>query len=779
MNIKIEKKEEKIEKEKWIGKKVTQVLSKEKVTGKIKYPSDQYVENLIWGKVLRSKYPHALIKKIDISKALELKGVITVLTYKDIPGLNGFGIAVQDQPVLCHDKVRYLGDAIALVACDSKDLLDKALELIEVEYELLPVVDDPLKAKENIPTKVHENGNIHLHTVINKGDIEKGFREADLIIENEYRTGRQEHAYLETESGFAFYDEEEDMITVFCGGQYPFRDQIQIARVLAVDPRKVRVINEPMGGGFGGKDEITTQIHLALLAYHTKRPVKMEINRDESIIFSWKRHPMILKYKTGVRKDGTLVANEVYIYADTGAYASLGGPIVNLSVEHSCGPYRIPNTHIEGFCIYTNNGVSGAFRGFGVNQVTFAMESQIDEIADKLNMDPVELRRKNILEKGDETGIGSKIETSVGLKKILDEIEKHPLYKNREKIKIDSSDYKKFGVGIALSYQGTGLGVGLPDYGSAWIEMRRDGGFNVYSGSVELGQGAKTTLKLIALESLKLSDEDKVFIITGDTYLTPDCGTTTASGATYRSGRAINIASQKMIEILKKEVSEIYKIPFDEIKVDDGVFKNLNDEKIISYEDLAEILYDKRRLPRTEGHFNFPTSKTKIPGVFGLPHYIFSFSGSIALVQVNTLTGKTDLIKAVNLIDGGRVVNKIGFEGQSEGGIVMGMGYALMEDVLIKNGEFLVKNYSTYLIPTSMDSPYEIETIPIESFEELGPYGSKGIGETTMVPIAPAITNAIFNATGKRVKQIPATPERVFFSLYPQNINMVSDTKMT
>jgi len=778
MSIKIEE-EEKIEKEKWIGKKVTQVLSKEKVTGKIKYPSDQYVENLIWGKVLRSKYPHALIKKIDISRALELKGVIRVLTYKDIPGLNGFGIAIQDQPVLCHDKVRYLGDAVALVACESKDLLDKAIELIEVEYELLPIVDDPLKAKENLPTKVHDNGNIHLHTVINKGDIEKGFKEADLIIENEYRTGRQEHAYLETESGFAFYDEEEDMITVFCGGQYPFRDQIQIARVLAVDPRKVRVINEPMGGGFGGKDEITTQIHLALLAYHTKRPVKMEINRDESIIFSWKRHPMILKYKTGVKKDGTLTANEVYIYADTGAYASLGGPIVNLSVEHSCGPYKIPNTHIEGFCIYTNNGVSGAFRGFGVNQVTFAMESQIDEIADKLKMDPVKLRRKNILQKGDETGIGSKIETSVGLKKILDEIEKHPLYKDRERIKINNSDYKRFGVGIALSYQGTGLGVGLPDYGSAWIEMRRDGGFNIYSGSVELGQGAKTTLKLIALESLKLSDEDKVFIITGDTYLTPDCGTTTASGATHRSGIAINIASQKMIKILKKEVSEIYKIPLDEIKIEEGVFKNLNDEKIISYEDLAEILYDKRRLPRTEGHFNFPTSKTKIPGVFGLPHYIFSFSGSIALVQINTLTGKTDLIKAVNLIDGGRVVNKIGFEGQSEGGIVMGMGYALMEDVLIKNGEFLVKNYSTYLIPTSMDSPYEIETIPIESFEELGPYGSKGIGETTMVPIAPAITNAIFNATGKRVKQIPATPERVFFSLYSKNINMVSDTKMT
>ena len=707
-----------------------------------------------------------MIKKIDISKALKLNGVVAVLTYNDIPGLNGFGIAIQDQPVLCYDKVRYIGDAVALVACETKELLDKAIDLIEVEYEPLPVVEDPLKALEKDSPKVHENGNIHLHTKIDKGDIEKGFKEADLIIENEYRTGRQEHAYLETESGFAFYDEDEDLLTIFCGGQYPFRDQIQIARVLAIDPRKIRIIDEPMGGGFGGKDEITTQIHLALLAYHTKRPVKMEIERDESIVFSWKKHPMILRYKTGVKKDGTLTSNEIYIYADTGAYASLGGPIVNLAVEHSCGPYRVPNTHIEGFCIYTNNGVSGAFRGFGVNQVTFAMESQMDEIAEKLNMDPVFLRRKNILKKGDETGIGSKIETSIGLKKILDEIEKHPLYKNREKIKIDSSEYKKYGVGIAISYQGTGLGVGLPDYGACWIEMRRDGGFNVYSGSVEIGQQMKTTLKLIALEALKISDEDKVFIITGDTSITPDCGTTTASGATYRSRRAIEIASKKMIDILKKEVNEIFNIPTDEIKIEDGIFKNLNDEKITTYEDLAEILYDKRRLPKTEGHFNFPTSKTKIPGAFGLPHYIFSFSGAIALVEVNILTGKTNLIKAVNLIDGGRVINKIGFEGQSEGGIVMGMGYALMEDVIIKNGEFLVKNFSTYLIPTSMDSPYQIETIPIESFEELGPYGSKGIGETTMVPIAPAITNAIFNATGKRIKQTPATPERVFFALH-------------
>lgn len=763
MNIKT--KEIIIEEEKWIGKKIKQVLSEEKIKGELKYPSDVYFENMIWGKVLRSKYPHALIKKIDTTKAERLGGVVKVLTYKDIPGLNGFGIVVQDQPVLCFNKVRYLGDAIALVAAETKEIAEKALELIEVEYEPLPVVDDPLKAIEEGSPKVHESGNIHLHTVIKKGDVKKGFEEADLIIENEYRTGRQEHAYLEPENGVAFYDEEEDIITVICGGQYPFRDQIQIARVLAFDPRKIRVINEPMGGGFGGKDEITTQIHLALLAYHTKRPVKMEISREESIVFSWKRHPMILRYKTGVKKDGTLVANEVYIYADTGAYASLGGPVVNLAVEHSCGPYRVPNTYIEGFCIYTNNGVSSAFRGFGVNQVTFAMESQMDEIAEKLKIDPVELRRKNILKRGDLTGIGSIIETSIGLNKILDEIEKHPIYKEREKIKLNSKKYKKFGVGIAISYQGTGLGVGLPDYGAAIIEMRRDGGFNIYTGSVEIGQGTKTTLKIIALESLKVSDENKVLIISGDSFISPDSGTTTASGATYRSGRAIKIASEKLLKILKREVSEIFNISENSIFIKDETFFDKDGRELINYEKLGEILYDKRRLPRTEGHFNFPTSKTKIEGAFGLPHYIFSFSGSIALVEVNTLTGKVNLIKGVNLIDGGRVINKIGFEGQSEGGVVMGMGYALMEDVIIKSGEFLTKNYSTYLIPTSLDAPYDIETIPIESIEELGPYGSKGIGETTMVPIAPAITNAIFDAAKVRIRQIPATPERVFFKL--------------
>ncbi len=764
MKIKVEKPVEK--KEKWIGKKVPQILSSKKAKGKLKYPSDIYLENMLWGVVVRSKYPHAVIKRIDTTKAENFPGVVKVLTWRDIPGENGFGIVVHDQPALCKDKVRYVGDAVALIAAETREIAEKARELVEVEYEPLPVVKDPILAMSEDSPKVHENGNIHLHTVINKGDIDKGFSEADLIIENEYRTGRQEHAYLETESGVAYYDEDTDLLTVWCGGQYAFRDQIQIARVLALDPRKVRVIANPLGGGFGGKDEITTQIHLALLTYYTKRPVKMVISREESMIFSWKRHPMILRYKTGVKKDGTLVANEVYIYADTGAYASLGGPVVNLAVEHSCGPYRIPNTHIEGFCIYTNNGVAGAFRGFGVNQVTFAMESQMDEIARKLNMDPVELRRKNILKRGEETGIGSVIETSMGLKEILDEIEKSEIYKKRERVKVSDKPWIKRGVGIAISYQGTGLGVGLPDYGSAWIEMRKDGGFNVFAGNVDVGQGLQTSFKLIALETLCLRDERKIHIITGDTHLTPDSGTSTASAGTYRGGRAIHMAGIKMRDLLKKHTSQILGEDEKNLEIEDGViFVKDNPEKRVSYEELGEYLSKKGRLPKTEGHFYFPTSKTKIPGAFGLPHYIFSFSGSVALVEVNTLTGKVDLVKAVNIIDGGRVINRIGFEGQSEGGIVMGMGYALMEDTIIKDGYFLTKNFSTYIIPTIKDAPKEIETIPVETYEELGPYGEKGIGETVMVPIAPAITNGIFDAVGARIKQIPATPERVFWAI--------------
>lgn len=765
--MKIKDKEKRKVKEKWIGKRVPQLLSEEKANGKLKYPSDLFFENMIYGAVVRSKYPHAAIKSIDTREAENLPGVIKVLTWNDIPGVNGFGIVVQDQPVLCKDKVRYVGDAVALVAAETREIAEKARELVKVEYEVLPTVTDVFVAMRDDAPKVHKDGNIHLHTVIDKGDIKKGVAEADLIVENEYRTGRQEHAYLETESGVAYFDEETGLLTVWCGGQYAFRDQAQIARVLTLDPRKVRVIANPLGGGFGGKDEITTQIHLALLAYYTKRPVKIVISREESIIFSWKRHPMILKYRTGVKKDGTLVANEVYIYADTGAYASLGGPVVNLAVEHSCGPYRVPNTHIEGFCIYTNNGVAGAFRGFGVNQVTFAMESQMDEIAEKLQMDPVDLRRKNILKRGDETGIGSRIETSIGLEKILDEIEKSKIYKDKEKINLEEKKpWIKRGVGIAISYQGTGLGVGLPDYGSAWIEMRRDGGFNVFAGNVDVGQGLQTSFKLVALEVLRLNDEKKVHIITGDTHLTPDSGTSTASAGTYRGGRAIKIAGEKMIKELKRHASNMLGENEEDLEVEDGIiYKVDNPEKRINYSEIGEILFKRGRLPRTEGHFYFPVSKTKIPGAFGLPHYIFSFSGSVALVEVNTLTGKVNLIKAINIIDGGRVINRIGFEGQSEGGIVMGMGYALTEDTIIKDGYFLTKNFSTYIIPTIKDAPEEIETIPVETYEELGPYGEKGIGETVMVPIAPAIVNGIFDAAEVRIRQIPATPERVFWAI--------------
>lgn len=308
---------------KYVGKNIPRVDAYDKVTGTTKYMSDLSFDGMLWGEVLRSPYPHALIKAIDTSKAKALDGVAAVVTWEDVPGLNGFGIAIQDQPVLCREKVRYIGDAVAAVAAVSKDIAKKAISLIEVQYEPLPIVDDPVKAVEPDAPKVHDNGNVLLHTEIKKGNIEKGFEDSDLIIENTYYTGRQEHAFLETEGGVALI-EADGSLTVYAGSHYPHRDQLQLSRCLNIPTEQIRVVSSPVGGAFGGKDELTIQPIMALLAFKTGRPVKMVMSREESIKSYWKRHPMILTYKTGVKSDGTLVANDVKVYADTGAYASLG-----------------------------------------------------------------------------------------------------------------------------------------------------------------------------------------------------------------------------------------------------------------------------------------------------------------------------------------------------------------------------------------------------------------------------------------------------------------------
>ncbi|MEA3313803.1 MAG: molybdopterin cofactor-binding domain-containing protein [Caldisericota bacterium] len=749
---------------KYIGKSVPRIDAPDKASGKIKYMSDLNFPGMLFGKILRAKYPHALIKRIDTTKAKALPGVVTVVTWEDIPGLNGFGIVVPDQPVLCEDKVRYIGDAVAAVAAETKEIAEEAIKLITVEYKPLPIVDDPIEAMQPDALRVHEDSNIHLHTKINRGDMAKGFKDADLIVEHTYYTGRQEHVFLETESGVAKL-EEDGTLSVYAGSQYPQRDQMQLSRCLALNPRKIHVVSYPVGGAFGGKDELTIQSILGLLALKTKRPVKIVVSREESIVSYWKRHPMIMKYKTGVKNDGILVANEVKIYADTGAYASLGGPVLNLAIEHACGPYKLTNVKIDGYCVYTNNGISGAFRGFGVPQATFAMETQMDIIAEKLGIGPVELRKKNALHRGDIAPIGNRLATSVGTVAVLDGIKRTKLWQNREKYLVNDSKkpWIKKGFGIALTYQGTGLGVGLPDYGGSILKFRKDGGFTVGVGLVDYGQGIGTSYAQIAAEAMKCPI-DKINVLLGDTDTTADSGPTSASRGTYTGGKATIIAAEKMMKILKNKASGMLNVSADNLAASDGyIYVSNESEKKVSYEEIASrFMQETCRLPQTEGYFLMPVADIKIKDTFGLPHNIFAFSAHLALVEVNTLTGRTKVLKGAEVIDAGDVVNRQGLEAQSEGGFVMGMGYGLSENVLIDKGLFKTINFSTYIIPSVEDVPSDIETVTVTDPEETGPYRAKGVAETVMCATAPAIANAIYDAAGVRIFKLPATSELVY-----------------
>jgi len=750
----------------YVGKPVPRLDARPKATGETKYLTDLTFPGLLRARVKRSDYPHALIKGIDVAAARALPGVVAVLTWEDVPGYNGFGIVVPDQPVLCRDRVRYLGDAVALVAAETEEAAEKALELIKVDYEPLPVVEDPREAVKPESVRLHPEGNIHQHNLVTFGDVEKGFAEADLIVENYYVTPRQMHSFLETEGGVATYDPDGG-ITVYAGSQHPYRDQLQIARSLNLNPRLIRVVSNPTGGGFGGKDEIVVQIHLALLAYHTKRPVKLWLSREESVRVGIKRHPEYLYYRTGVKRDGTLVANEVKIYADTGAYATLGGPVVSLSVGHACGPYRVPNVRVEAFCVFTNNGIAGAFRGFGVNQVTFAMETQMDIIARELGLDPLELRLKNALRRGDLNPLGFKMETSVGAVASLKAAAQSELWQKREEKKKGATlPWKKRGIGLATALQGNGLGAGRPDYGGALLRLLPDGTYEIGISCPDIGQGNSTAYAQMAAEALECALES-VRVYTGDTQRTVDSGSTSASRSVYTGGNSILAGAPALKERLKKAAAHLLGVTEDDLEfIPDGLKSKSTGQKV----NLAQVAQEMDRLGlsrEVKSTFLWPAAEREIEGAPGLPEIIYAYNTQIALVEVDTLTGKTEVLEVVSVPETGRVINPQGVEGQADGGVVMGMGYALMEDIIMEGGYYKNVNFSTYILPTALDAPKH-NTIMVEEPEETGPFGAKGVGEVVCVPITPAITNAIYDAVGVRLTKIPAGAEQVHRALRAQ-----------
>lgn len=737
-----------------IGETIARIDGKEKACGAYVYPSDFVLEGMLWLRVLRAAHPHARILSIDTSAAEQTPGVVRVFTHRDVPGSNRVGILIQDMPVLCEDKVRYVGDAVAIVAAESDEAALRARDLIRVDYQPLPVVSHPREAMTPDAPLVHESGNLLDQLHFGRGDLKRAFEGADFVFENEYRTGRQAHAFLETEAGVAYYDQE-GHLTIRVGGQYPQRDQIQIARALGLRAEEVRVIMPMPGGAFGGKDEITVQCYLALVTLLTKRPTRIMLDRQESFLAGTKRHPFHLRYKTACRADGKLLAAEVELIADTGAYASLGPAVLALATEHALGPYFFPNLQIDSYCVHTNNAFAGAFRGFGAPQTAVGLEQQMDMMARAVGMDPVGFRRLNGLQAGQPAALGNVPDTQITLNQVLAEVARGPIYNQREHLAKSDQAWKRRGVGLAAVWQGLGLGAGVPDSAVVRLALDENGRYQLLVGSVDMGQGNATAFIQIAAHELSCQPQD-IQLVMGDTFLGPDSGSSNASRNIFVIGNATIKAARDLRQKILAAAARELNIELDRLALRGRAVAIDDSGHRLPLLGLGPLL--------GEGEAHMPEAPVVSPGI---PHKVFSYGAQVALVEVDLLTGEVKVLKLHSVLDAGKIINRQGVEAQSEGGLAQGLGYALLEDSLVKEGMILNPRLSTYIIPSIKDMPIDVETTILEYPEPDGPYGAKGIAEIVLTATAAAILNAVFDATGERFTQIPLTPERVLERLLP------------
>ncbi len=746
-----------------------------KVTGKERYAADYYPENLLWCGVKRPAHAHALIRRIDISRAKEITGVTAVLTHKDITGGNRLGILEKDQPVLADGVVRHYGDSVALVLAESKEILRQALESISVEYEPLTAVFDPEAAMREDAPLVHsgrKDGNILLRDTIIQGRGAAALAECAYAADLELSLTWQEHAYLETEAGTARL-EEDGTVVIVVSTQTPFRDRTEIAHALGLPPGKIRVIAPYLGGGFGGKDGVTVQGFLALAALHAGgRPVKMLYCREESFLAGTKRHPAILKYTIGCDQRGVLHALHCRIIMDTGAYASLGAEVLTLAMEHAGGPYRIPHASIEGAAVYTNNPVAGAFRGFGVTQVCAAVEQAVDKLAAAAGFDPLEFRLKNAVRRGDLTPAGVMMTQSTGIRACLEMARDCAVWREREIWEKSAPPFKKRGVGLAAFCHGIGFGPVIPDNANAKIELTPAGRVRVYAGVTDMGQGNAATYLQIAGDIL-CQPADNMELIQPDTAKTLPSGSSSASRTTFTYGNALIEAAHTLRgRILARAALLLSFQHFDHIKPEDlapvpGAVRHVPTGAEIPLALVSGTMDQAERLA-TAG-YTCPVNRQKLPTGAGLrlhgyPHRVYSFAVHLAGIEVDILTGEVTVGDYLAFTDAGRVINPQLFEQQVQGGIAQGLGYALFEDFAVSEGKILTGDFSAYILPTAPDIP-EIYSVAVPLQEEDGPYGMKGVGEIGVNGPYPAVANALARACGVSIPLGPLTAERILETL--------------
>ena len=751
-----------------------------KIRGQAKYTDDYQFPGMLYARTLRSGVPHARILSIDTSAARSLDGVHAVLTHEDVPGRNLHGIVDLDWPVLCAEKVRYSGDAVAIVAAESEAVAARALQLIKVEYEVLDAVTDALEALEPEAPVLHEgrpDGNLLKHIKVRKGEVSEGFAQADVIVDQTYRTPTTEHMFLEPECAIgvpAGYNPADfggvcdpdaqrgeaaihDKVSIYVGSQIPYLDREQAAAALGLEPGQVRIVATLMGGGFGGKEDIAGQIHVALLSEATKRPVKMLYSRQESLLFHPKRHATVIRIRTGATRDGRLTAVQAMLYGDAGAYASLSEKVLTRATTHASGPYDVPHVKVDCFAAYTNNAPCGAFRGFGVSQSCFAVESNMDMLAVQLELDAIEFRRMNTLDVGSVTATGQKMRESVGLNECIARVEGDMRGDNFRWAWQEGDT--KFAWGFAVGYKNTGLGGGAPDKSIAQVEVWNGPDQAVYAEvrttSAELGQGLPGVLAACAAEELGIPISH-VRVLLGDTDFCPDGGPTTASRQTFVSGNAARHAAKTLLQTFSSTAAALLGCAHGEVEFNDGIF-SAGDKSA----KLADVISSAvaSGVP-TVAEYEYWAPQTQPLGTGGDMHFAFGFCAQAVLCGIHLKTGAVEVSKVIAAHDVGRAINPLTLEGQIEGGIVMCIGYALTEHFIQEQAVPWTDVMARYKMPGIGHTPKIISHI-VEHPVASGPYGAKGVGELPSIPTSAAITNAIYRATGIRVRSLPVDQDEL------------------
>ncbi|MBZ9936602.1 molybdopterin-dependent oxidoreductase [Mesorhizobium sp. BR1-1-16] len=729
-----------------------------KVAGRLIYLTDRRSDDMLVGRILRAGIPHGLIRTIDTSAAEALPGVVAVVTAADIKGINAFGIVEPEQPALCFDRVRHAGDPVAAVAAGDAETAARALALICVDYETLPLVGSFEAAMAADAPALHPGGNLRLELNHRRGDIDAAFARAAHIVEDIYETPRQMHGFMETEGG-AVIPEADGSLTVAVGGQHGSRDRLQLSRILGMPEEKIRVITSPTGGAFGGKDELTVQPAMALLALKTGRPIRLQLDRAESVVAGIRRNPMTIRMKTACDADGILIAQSVDVTSECGAYASLSPAVLETALEHVAGPYRIDNITSRGRLAYTNNGICGAFRGFGANQMVFAIESQMNRLAQLAGLDPVEIRRRNLRVPGDPGFFGHPVAPTERLSEMLDQAALNPLWQ-APRGRDDRG--RLIGTGMALHHQGTGLGSLPPDPGGGRLTFRADGRIEAAFGLDEMGQGVMPAIEAAVSAALGCARADIVAVV-GDTALAPESGSTTAARGTYVIWRTAQEAGRPFAAALLTLAARTLRRPAEQLALAPGGIRDAGSNSgalLMTFAELAASL-DENERPGETVAFHFPTADYKD----GNARYVFCFGAAVVRVAVDPVTGMVAVLDLDQHIAAGPIVDPAAYLGQIEGGGGQGLGFTLTEDALMRNGAYVTGNLDTYMLPSIRDAPQRMRVTALEDLDDGDPHGPRGVGEIGIGAVTPAIAAAIADAIGHYPAVTPIRPEEILDAL--------------